>query len=99
MTKLRQLCPSVSCVVQNINPRHSSAVLGGAEKVLYGKGYIEDTLCGIRFRLSAASFYQVNPVQTERLYQTAIEAAGLEVAAVRTQEDWCQITARLPREG
>ena len=55
----------------------SSAVLGSAEKLLYGKGYIEDTLCGVTFRLSAASFYQVNPVQTERLYQTAIEAAGL----------------------
>lgn len=77
VTKLRQLCPSVSTVVQNINPRHSSAVLGSAEKLLYGKGYIEDTLCGVKFRLSAASFYQVNPVQTERLYQTAIEAAGL----------------------
>lgn len=78
VTKLRQLCPAVSCVVQNINPRHSSAVLGSAEKLLYGKGYIEDTLCGVKFRLSAASFYQVNPVQTERLYQTAIEAAGLD---------------------
>ena len=78
VTKLRQLCPSVSTVVQNINPRHSSAVLGSAEKLLYGKGYIEDTLCGVKFRLSAASFYQVNPVQTERLYQTAIEAAGLD---------------------
>lgn len=78
VTKLRQLCPAVSCVVQNVNPRHSSAVLGSAEKLLYGKGYIEDTLCGVKFRLSAASFYQVNPVQTERLYQTAIEAAGLD---------------------
>lgn len=77
VAKLRQLCPAVSTVVQNINPRHSSAVLGSAEKLLYGKGYIEDTLCGVTFRLSAASFYQVNPVQTERLYQTAIEAAGL----------------------
>ena len=51
---------------------------GSAEKLLYGKGYIEDTLCGVTFRLSAASFYQVNPVQTELLYQTAIEAAGLD---------------------
>ncbi len=78
VTKLRQLCPAVSTVVQNINPRHSSAVLGSAEKLLYGRGYIEDTLCGVKFRLSAASFYQVNPVQTERLYQAAIEAAGLD---------------------
>ncbi len=78
VAKLRQLCPAVSTVVQNINPRHSSAVLGSAEKVLYGKGYIQDSLCGVRFRLSAASFYQVNPVQTEVLYQAAIAAAGLD---------------------
>lgn len=75
--KLRQLCPQVTAVVQNINPRHSSAVLGSAEKVLFGKGYIEDSLCGVRFRVSASSFYQVNPVQTELLYQTVIEAAAL----------------------
>lgn len=78
VTKLRQLCPNVATVVQNINPRYSSAVLGNAEKILYGKGYITDTLCGVSFRLSAASFYQVNPIQTEKLYQIAIQAAGLD---------------------
>ena len=51
-------------------------VLGEREKVLYGKGYIEDILCGKKFRISAKSFYQVNPVQTEVLYKKAIEAAG-----------------------
>ena len=78
VAKLRQLCPQVSTVVQNINPRRSSAVLGSAEKVLYGPGYIQDRLCGVTFRISAGSFYQINPAQTERLYQTAIDLAGLD---------------------
>lgn len=52
-------------------------VLGDGEKVLYGKGYIEDVLCGCTFRISSKSFYQVNPVQTEKLYAKAVEAAGL----------------------
>ena len=52
-------------------------VLGTRDVVLYGKGFIEDKLCGCTFRISAQSFYQVNPVQTEILYQKAIEAAGL----------------------
>ena len=52
-------------------------VLGEREILLFGKGYIEDTLCGKIFRISAKSFYQVNPVQTERLYQKAISLAEL----------------------
>ena len=52
-------------------------ISGKQEKVLYGKGYITDILCGLRFRISAQSFYQINPVQTEVLYQKAIEAAHL----------------------
>ena len=52
-------------------------VLGDREQVLYGKGYIEDVLCGYRFRISARSFYQVNPVQTEIMYGKAMELAGL----------------------
>lgn len=80
VTQVRSLCPQISTIVQNINSRHSSAVLGPSEKVLYGKGYIEDTLCGIRFRLSASSFYQINPVQTEVLYRTAIQMAQLSAS-------------------
>ena len=52
-------------------------VLGDREQVLYGKGYITDQLCGCTFRISSKSFYQVNPVQTEKLYNLAIELAGL----------------------
>ena len=67
----------VTTVVQNYNPRQTSVVLGEAEKVLYGKGFILDTLCGKTYALSPRSFYQVNPVQTEYLYGKAIELAGL----------------------
>ena len=70
-------CPDVVTVVQNINPRHTSAVLGSAEKLLYGKGYLEDLLCGKRFAIAPRAFYQINPVQTERLYNTALSFAGL----------------------
>ena len=63
--------------MQNVNPYYTSLVLGKQQKVLYGPGYIEDVLCGLTFRISAASFYQINPVQTEVLYGKAMEVAGL----------------------
>ena len=66
----------VKTVVLCIN-KSDKLMLGRNEKILYGKGYIEDILCGRRFRISARSFYQVNPIQTEVLYNTAIEAAKL----------------------
>lgn len=74
---LRKAHSEVTTVLQNINNRATSMVLGDAEKVLYGPGYIEETLCGCTFRISAKSFYQINPVQTEVLYNKAIELAGL----------------------
>ena len=74
---LRQRHPEITTVIQNINGRGTSMVLGDKEHVLYGKGYIEDILCGFRFRISAKSFYQINPAQTEVLYQKAISLAGL----------------------
>lgn len=74
---LREKHPEITTIVQNINGRGTSMVLGDKEHVLYGKGYIEDILCGCRFRISSKSFYQVNPVQTEVLYRKAIDAAGL----------------------
>ena len=46
--------------------------------MLWGGGYVEDTLCGVRFRLGASSFYQINPEQTEVLYRTALDGAGLD---------------------
>ena len=64
-------------VVLNINDKNTSMVLGEREIVLYGKGFVRDTLCGKSFRISPKSFYQVNSVQTEILYGKAVEFAGL----------------------
>lgn len=74
---LRKLHPEVTTVVLNVNDRRTSMVLGKRDIVLYGKGYIEDQLCGCTFAVSPQSFYQVNPVQTEILYRKAIEFADL----------------------
>lgn len=74
---LREKHPEITTIVQNVNGRGTSMVLGEKEHVLYGKGYIEDMLCGCRFRISSKSFYQVNPAQTEVLYGKALELAGL----------------------
>lgn len=74
---LRKAHPEITTVVLNVNEKKTSMVLGQRDIVLYGKGYIEDTLCGCTFRISPQSFYQVNPVQTEVLYGKAIEFAKL----------------------
>ena len=67
----------ITTIVQNYNPRKTSVVLGEDEKVLYGKGFILDTLCGKSYAISPRSFYQVNPVQTAVLYGLAVDAAQL----------------------
>ena len=77
VSELIKLHPDITTVIQNINPASTSMVLGNYEKVLYGKGYIEDTLMGYTFRISARSFYQVNKSQTEMLYKTAINGLSL----------------------
>ncbi len=69
--------PEITTIVLNINNKRTSMVLGDRQETLYGKGYIEDVLCGHTFRISPKSFYQVNSVQTEVLYNKAIEFAGL----------------------
>ena len=74
---LRKKYPQITTFVLNVNDKKTSMVLGERDIVIYGKGYIRDTLCGCTFRISLQSFYQVNPVQTEILYKTAIEYAGL----------------------
>lgn len=74
---LRKEHPEISTVVLNVNDKKTSMVLGDREMTLYGKGFIRDELCGCTFRISPKSFYQVNPVQTEVLYQTAIDYAQL----------------------
>ena len=78
ITALISACPEITTAVQNICTNPMPLTLGTKENVLFGKGYIEDNLCGKKFRVSARSFYQVNPVQTEILYRTAISFAGLD---------------------
>ena len=73
--ELVKACPQVTTIVQNVNTRATNAMLGQEERVLYGPGFILDTLCGLSFRISSHSFYQVNATQTEVLYRTAIDMA------------------------
>ena len=74
---LRKRCPEITTAVLNLNDRKTSLILGTKEASLYGRGFIEDELAGLRFRISASSFYQVNSVMTEKLYSAALEFAGL----------------------
>ena len=69
--------PQIKTVVQNINTRDTNVILGEKEIVLFGSGYIEDILLGVKFKISSKSFYQVNPTQTEVLYSKAIDMANL----------------------
>ncbi|MBR0294764.1 MAG: 23S rRNA (uracil(1939)-C(5))-methyltransferase RlmD [Bacilli bacterium] len=70
--------PEIKTVVQNINTRDTNVILGEKEEVLFGKGFIKDTLLGIEFHISSKSFFQVNPVQCEKLYDIAIGLADIK---------------------
>ena len=76
--ELVKRCPFVTTVVQNVNTRQTNVILGQQERRLYGPGFILDTLCGLSFRVSSQSFYQVNALQTTVLYDTAVSLAGLD---------------------
>ena len=65
--------PEITTVVENINSRHTNVILGNKEKVLYGPGFIKDTILGLTFEISPSSFFQVNPEQVEILYKTALD--------------------------
>ncbi len=75
---LRALHPDITSIVININDQDTSMVLGERSITIYGPGFIRDRLCGLTYRISPASFYQINPVQTEILYKTAIQYADLK---------------------
>lgn len=77
VAELLEKHPEITTIVLNVNQRETSMVLGTKDITLFGPGYMEDELCGKRFRISPRSFYQVNARQTEVLYRTAIEYAGL----------------------
>lgn len=66
----------ITTIVQNFNNKHTSMILGDKNTTLYGKGYIYDKLCGMKFKISPHSFYQINRRQTEVLYNTAIDLAN-----------------------
>lgn len=65
--------PEITTVVENVNKRHTNVILGNEEKVLYGPGHIKDKILDLTFEISAASFFQVNPIQVEKLYKTALD--------------------------
>ena len=64
--------PEITTVVENVNKRHTNVILGEQEKTLYGPGFIKDDILGLSFEISASSFFQVNPIQVEKLYKTAL---------------------------
>ena len=74
---LIEMRPDITTVVQCINTTDVPLFMDGRETVLYGSGFMEDVIGGIRFRVSAKSFLQINPTQTEKLYGLALENAGL----------------------
>ncbi len=76
--RLLEAHPEITTIVLNVNRERTSVILGSEEKVLYGPGYIEDELCGCRFRISSSSFYQTNPVAAEALYELAVELADIK---------------------
>ncbi len=77
ISAVRCAAPQLASLVVNINAARTNVILGDSSYTLWGESAIEDSLCGLRFRLSPHSFYQVNHAQTERLYALAAEAAGL----------------------
>ncbi|WP_053372666.1 23S rRNA (uracil(1939)-C(5))-methyltransferase RlmD [Paenibacillus sp. FJAT-27812] len=75
--RIREELPGVKSIVQNVNERDTNVIFGDVTRVLWGNEVIYDELDGIRFAISARSFYQVNPMQTVELYRKAVEYAGL----------------------
>ena len=76
-TALRGQFPSISTILLNVNAKNTNVILGNENHILYGPGYIEDTLCGVPVRLGPLSFYQVNTLAAERLYGVAAQYAQL----------------------
>lgn len=77
LNALLKIHPEITSVILNVCTAGTNLLLGDKETVLFGKGYIEDVLCGCKFKISSRSFYQINPMQTEVLYKKAIAFAEL----------------------
>ena len=76
-TALQEQFPAISTILLNVNAKNTNVILGSENHILYGPGYIEDTLCGVPVRLGPLSFYQVNTLAAERLYRVAAQYAQL----------------------
>ncbi len=76
-TALLEQFPAISTILLNVNAKNTNVILGSENHILYGPGYIEDTLCGVPVRLGPLSFYQVNTLAAERLYGVAAQYAQL----------------------
>ena len=76
-TALREQFPAISTILLNVNAKNTNVILGSENHIMYGPGYIEDTLCGVPVRLGPLSFYQVNTLAAERLYGVAAQYAQL----------------------
>ncbi len=76
---VNRLCQleGMTSIYLNVNQERTNVILGSRMILLWGESYIEDCIGDVRYRISPQSFYQVNPVQTEKLYQTALTFAGL----------------------
>lgn len=75
--ELRKSFPKIKTIVKNINQKNTNVIMSSENEVLYGNGYIQDKLGDFVFNISPLSFYQINPIQTEKLYNLAIEKANL----------------------
>lgn len=75
--ELVKIRPEISTVIQNTNKRDTNVILGESDKVLFGRGFITDEILGLKFNISCRSFFQVNPIQVEILYKTALNFAKL----------------------
>ena len=78
ISKLRKVSDRIVSIVLNINTKRNNLVLTEENVILWGKDRISDTLCGVKFDISPQSFFQVNPVQTEKLYSKALEYADID---------------------
>lgn len=78
LDEIKRMHPEINTVVLNVNKRRTSVVLGDEEHILFGKGYIEDILCGLKFKISSKSFYQINHEQCEKLYEKALDLLALK---------------------
>lgn len=78
INELVKLHPEITTIVENVNSRHTNVILGNQEKVLFGKGFIKDNILDLTFEISASSFFQVNPIQVEVLYKTALDLIDIK---------------------